>query len=61
MVTPMRARYDYGAGTEGARRPVSSAPYIAHVARGAPLEMARPLRTIRSHGRSPLMVGFFSE
>jgi hypothetical protein len=29
-----RVHYHYGAATEGPRRPVTSAPHIAHYARG---------------------------
>jgi hypothetical protein len=42
MVVRTRARYHYGAVTEGTRRPVPSAPHVAHYACDTPPEKARP-------------------
>jgi hypothetical protein len=46
-VVCMRARYDYGAATEGAQHHVLSSPHVAHDTCDAPPEKACTLRMIR--------------
>jgi hypothetical protein len=45
MARHASARYHYGATTEGPRRPVTSAPHVAHNVCGCALEKAPPQRT----------------